>query len=336
MTVAGGAYRAIVFGGAGFLGSFVADALSEAGHRVVVFDRVASPYLRDDQVGIVGDILDREAVEAAVASCDVVYNYAGIADIEAASRDPLESVRVNVLGNTVILEAARRANVKRYVFASTLYVYSTAGAFYRCTKQACELIVEDYERAFALPYTILRYGSLYGPRAGETNWISTMLRQALLDGRVRRLGVGEEIREYIHVWDAARSSVDILAPDFANTHVIISGQQSIRIRDLLSMVQAMLGDRLQIEYLDEERRPDAAGLQLHYHVSPYSFNPKIARKVIRTSYVDLGQGLLDLMNEVYQTEHGLRESDGVLVEEPVGARDAATLKPGTASRSTKP
>jgi UDP-glucose 4-epimerase len=227
--------RVVVFGGAGFLGSFVADALSAAGHRVVVFDRVESSYLRADQKGIVGDILDAAAVEAAVQGCDAVYNFAGIADIEEAGLRPLETVRVNVLGNTIVLEAARKAGVQRFIFASSLYVYSAAGAFYRSTKQACELIIEDYQKAFGLPYTILRYGSLYGPRAGEANWIWRMLNDAVIQGRVRRDGDGEETREYIHVWDAASSSVDALAPEFKNSRLIISGQQSVRVRDLLEI-----------------------------------------------------------------------------------------------------
>ena len=99
--------RAIVFGGAGFLGSFVADALTSAGHEAVVFDRVSSRYLQPSQTGIVGDILDGAAVAHAIAACDVVYHYAGIADIAAACADPVEAVRVNVLGTTMLLEAAK-------------------------------------------------------------------------------------------------------------------------------------------------------------------------------------------------------------------------------------
>src|SRR5688572_5440449 len=98
--MAGSTKRVVVFGGAGFLGSFVADVLTEAGHDVIVFDRVASAYQRDGQRGIVGDIMDEEAVDAAVAGCQVVYNYAGLADIDAASEAPLEAVRLNTLGNT--------------------------------------------------------------------------------------------------------------------------------------------------------------------------------------------------------------------------------------------
>ena len=83
---------------------------------------------------IVGSILDKEIVEGAVKGCDVVYNFAGIADLEEAARRPIESVEVNILGNTIVLEACRKVDVKRFVFASSLYVYSKAGSFYRSTK----------------------------------------------------------------------------------------------------------------------------------------------------------------------------------------------------------
>ena len=292
--------RAVVFGGAGFLGSFVADALAEGRHSVTVFDRVESPHLRPDQTGVVGDILDQKAVEEAVSGSDVVYNYAGIADIDQANQNPLETVRYNILGNTFLLEAARKAAVKRFVFASTLYVYSQAGAFYRSSKQASELVIEEYERSYGLAYTILRYGSLYGPRATEGNWIYAMLKDCVTKSHVVRYGDGEEIREYIHVRDAAQSSVDILAPDYENATVIITGQQSMRIKDLLTMVDEMMGKRIEIEYRPPESAPNTPGL--HYEVTPYSFNPRVAQKLVRTSFVDLGQGLLELISQIH-AEH---------------------------------
>jgi UDP-glucose 4-epimerase len=290
--------RVVVAGGAGFLGSFVADALSDAGHDVVVFDRLASPYLRPEQHGIVGDILDERLVESAVAGADVVYNYAGIGDISVAASRPVDTVRVNVLGNTILLDAARRAGVRRFVFASTLYVYSEMGSFYRSSKQACELMVRDYQKAFDLPFTILRYGSLYGPRANDGNFIFTVLRQALTEGRIVREGDGEELREYIHVWDAAQSSVDVLAPEFENASIIITGQQPVRVRDLLTMIKEMLGNRVTIEYRPPDHERGTSATDWHYQMTPYSYQPRIARRLTKTTYLDLGQGLLDLIEHV--------------------------------------
>jgi UDP-glucose 4-epimerase len=304
--------RIAVFGGAGFLGSHVADALSQAGHVVTVFDVKPSPYLRPDQQGIVGDILDADQVSGAVKGCNVIYNFAGIADIEEANARPLDTVRANILGNTILLEAARREQVKRFVFASSLYVYSNAGAFYRSTKQACELLIENYREAYGLPYTILRYGSLYGDRADGKNWVHRMLTQAITEGRIIRYGDGEEMREYIHTRDAARYSVVVLDPEYENQHVIISGHQAIKIKDLLMMVREMMGGRVTVEYRSPEETPSSSEARLHYEVTPYSFNPKIAHKLVGNDYLDLGQGLLTLVEEIYRNHHRYSADAGVL------------------------
>jgi UDP-glucose 4-epimerase len=288
--------KAIVFGGSGFLGSHVADALTNAGYKTTIFDVKESPYLQKGQKMFIGNILDKEAVRKAVAGCDVVYNFAGMADIQETHEKPVETVESNVLGNTIILEACRLNQVKRFVFASTVYVYSSAGSFYRSSKQACELIIENYHEVFGLPYTVLRYGSLYGPRADETNWIYKSLKQALTEGKITRSGDGEEIREYIHVEDAARCSVMILAEEYENQSVIITGQQPVKVRDIMIMIREILGNKIELEFVPTES-------SLHYTITPYKFNPKIARRLISNSYLDLGQGLLQCLEEVYKKAH---------------------------------
>lgn len=288
--------KAIVFGGAGFLGSHVADALQDAGHDVTIFDINRSPYGRAGQREIVGDILDEAAVARAVAGHDVVYNFAGFADIEAAHREPLATIRLNILGNCIILEACRAAKVRRFVFASTVYVYSQAGSFYTASKQACEAYIENYRRMFGLDYTVLRYGSLYGGRADERNGMQRLLTQALRERRIVYWGDGEEVREYIHVDDAAQCSVQILGPDFVNEHVTITGQTPMKVRDLLVMIREMLGNDVQVEYRPANDS-DPAGV--HYRVTPYSFTPKIGRKLVSTHYVDMGQGLLQCLETIH-------------------------------------
>jgi UDP-glucose 4-epimerase len=299
--------KTVVFGGSGFLGSHVADALTAAGHDVVIYDIKESPYLLPGQNALVGDILDEEKVSDVVRGCDVVYNFAGIADIEEASRRPLDSVRYNILGNTIILEACRQSEVKRVIYASSLYVYSKMGSFYRSTKQACELLLENYHDIFGLPYTILRYGSLYGPRADEKNFIYKIIRQALTEGRIEREGDGEEIREYIHVLDAARCSVEILSPGFENEYVIITGQQQMKVRDLLTMIREMLDNRIDIDY----REPS---FTYHYEITPYTFAPKLAKRLVSQAYVDLGQGILKTIQSIYKELNPLPTYDGLVVK----------------------
>jgi UDP-glucose 4-epimerase len=299
--------KVAVFGGAGFLGSHVADALSDAGYDVVVCDIRKSPYLHDGQQMIVLDILNQEAVEKAVSDCDIVYNFAGIADIDEASLKPLESIQINILGNSMILEACRKFKIKRFVFASTLYVYSKAGCFYRSTKQACELLIENYYEVYGIPYTILRYGSLYGPRADQRNFIYRTIKEALTSGKIIREGDGEEIREYIHVFDAAKNSVEVLDDKFVNQQVIITGYQQMKIKDLMIMLMEMLDNKVEMHYVNVEKK-------YHYEITPYTFAPQMAKRIMSSSYVDIGQGMLKCIQSVYKEISTLPTCDGLILD----------------------
>lgn len=282
---------ATVIGGSGFLGSHVADQLSEAGYRVRIYDRVESPWKRAGQEMIVGDLLDGPLLNESIAGAAVVYNFAALADLNQARNHPVETVRVNVLGNVQVLEACRLAGVKRFVYASTVYVYSREGGFYRCSKQAAEHYVEEYQLAYGLDYTILRYGSLYGPRADASNGLFRVVHNALKSGVVRYEGSPDALREYIHVEDAARASVVALGEDFRNQSVVLTGQEPMRVLDLLKMLAEILGIPDAVEFVEGEY----AG---HYVRTPYAYQPKLGRKYVPPLHVDLGQGLLQLIDEI--------------------------------------
>ena len=286
--------KVCVIGGAGFLGSHVADELSDAGYAVCVYDLRPSPWLRADQQMVVGDLLDGRALAGAVAGCEAVYNYAAVADLNDALGKPVETVRVNVLGAVEALEACRLQAVRRFVYASTVYVYSREGGFYRCSKQAAEHFVEEYQRAYGLDFTILRYGSLYGPRSDETNGLHRIVRDALMRGVISYPGNPEAIREYIHVQDAARASVVALGPEYRNESVMLTGHQPMHVADLLKMIAEILGIPDAVEFRDEHY----AG---HYVRTPYAYQPKLGRKYAPPLHVDLGQGLLQLIDEIRRT-----------------------------------
>jgi UDP-glucose 4-epimerase len=287
--------RVAVFGGSGFLGSHVADMLTERGFNVLVFDKRPSSFLKPGQQMIAGDITDADAVSKAIRGCQIVYHYAGFADLEDATTQPSETVRQNILGTAILLEAALKAGVQRFIYSSTIYVYSQLGGFYRCSKQAAENYVEEFQRRYGLDYTVLRYGTLYGPRADEHNSVWRYLHQALIEGKIAFRGTGEEIREYIHVKDAARLSVDILAKDYINQHVIVTGHHPMKARDMLSMVREIMNNKIKIEYIG----PSKTGI--HYQSTPYSFTPKIGNKLVSNLYLDMGQGLLECIEQLHQS-----------------------------------
>jgi UDP-glucose 4-epimerase len=280
-----------VVGGSGFLGSHVADQLSDAGHSVRIYDRVDSPWKRPDQKMIVGDLQDLDRLTDAIRGSEAVYNFAALADLNEALRQAAKTVQTNILGNVQVLEACRLNGVARFIYASTVYVYSREGGFYRCSKQAAEQYVEEYWRTYGLEYTILRYGSLYGPRADSSNGLLRIVQNVLTTGQMRYEGSPDALREYIHVEDAARASVVALESDFCNQSVVLTGQEPMRVLDLLKMLAEILGIPDAIEFV-ETNQPG------HYVRTPYAYKQKLGRKYVPPLHVDLGQGLLQVIDEV--------------------------------------
>jgi UDP-glucose 4-epimerase len=280
-----------VIGGSGFIGSHVADQLTQEGYKVQIFDRTDSPWKKENQKMIIGDLSNKDLLNKSISGSEVVYNFAALADLDQARYKPIETAEINILGNINVLEACRLNGVKRFIFASTVYVYSREGSFYRCSKQAAENYVEEYQRVYDLDYTILRYGSLYGPRANSSNGLFRIVRNALKTGVVRYEGSSDTFREYIHVEDAAKASVNALGDDFRNESVMLTGQDPMRVLDLLKMLAEILGFPDSVEFVDGEY----AG---HYKRTPYAYLPKLGRKYVPSFHVDLGQGLMQLIDEV--------------------------------------
>ena len=198
--------RVLVTGGSGFIGSHVVDKLRARGHEPVIYDLRPSPWHTDpaDPVEtVLGSITDREALERALHSCDAVAHLAAVADVNDVHASPEDAERVNARGTVTVLEAARRAGVKRIVYASTIWVYSDCADeavdeetllpapshLYTSTKLAGELYCKAYQELYGIDYTILRFGIPYGPRAREAAVIPAFVGRALrgerLPGRPR-------------------------------------------------------------------------------------------------------------------------------------------------------
>lgn len=289
--------KAMVIGGSGFMGSHTADELSRRGYEVTIYDRIVSPWLQSSQKMVLGDYSEDKALSTAMKGMSIVYHFAGIADIGQSREQPLQTIESNVMGLTKVLEAARTVNIDRFLFASTMYVYSGHGSFYRASKQAAEIIIEAYAEHFGLNFTLLRYGSLYGPRAQNWNGIRRFASQIICDGKINYNGDGSEMREYIHVYDAARLSVDVLDQSFANRAITITGQQLIKVNDLLSILFEIAGCRQQVCYHKDN------SVANHYGHTPYRYTPKSAKKLVPHEFVDLGQGLLDVIEEIHREKN---------------------------------
>lgn len=285
----------MVFGGAGFLGHNVVKELAAAGHEITVFDKKKPVESVKGVSYIQGNILNGTEVREAVSGIKAVYNFAGLADLNDCVDRPLQTIEINVLGNAIIAQACVDLSVKRFVYASTAYVSSQKGGFYRCSKQASETYLDEFHNRYGLEYTVLRYGTLYGPGADKRNSVYKYLFQALHDRKITCKNP-DAMREYIHVRDAARLSVEILREKYANKKYVLTGHYSMHVKDMLNIVREIVGEDVEIVYQPEE---DAG----HYTYTPYSFTPQIGQKLISNEYTDIGEGLLECLEEIYRKEN---------------------------------
>lgn len=288
------AKKILLTGGDGFLGGYTAHALIKKGYQVKCFDitRQNDEGLENCEY-VQGDIQNLDDVVKAAEGCSHIYHLAGIADIEEARDRPLDTGKINIQGTLNALEAAKEQNIERFVFASTVYVYSDRGSFYRVSKQACENYIEMYSEVFGVPYTILRYGSLYGRQAHPENGIHKLISSAMKTGEITYNGDENAMREYIHVADAAELSVKVLDDEYKNQHIILTGTDRMKIIDVMRMISEMMPNKPELKFGEKK-------LAGHYVMTPYSYNPKLGRKLTQNNHIELGQGLLDCIAEAYE------------------------------------
>ena len=288
--------RILVTGGSGFLGKSISDFFSKNGHEIIIFDKCKPQNLLDNQSFVKGDLFDEKSLEQALKNVEIVLHFAAQADIDYSEENPEETLENNIQGTINLLKKVKDLNLKRFFFSSSVYVNSKHGSFYGVSKQCCEKIIEEYSRRYGLDFTILRYGSLYGPNANEFNSISSIIESALSTKSIERSGDGEEIREYVFINDAAEMTYETLSEDYKNKHVFISGNQQIKVKDLLVMINEILGGDIKISYKEKDKN------QLHYGITPYSYKISSAKRIVLKNFTDLGDGLLQVIQGISDKE----------------------------------
>lgn len=281
-----------VFGGAGFLGSYLVDALVAEGHEVHSIDLKDSTNesARSHQV----DILNREALHSLFEKnrFQIVYNLAGFAKLDDAIENPIRAIELNVIGNMHILELSIEFGVQHFLYASSAYAVSTKGSFYGISKLSSEKIIKEYGTKHELNYTILRYGSVYSDKEFENNYIYHLVKQAFHDKKIVHAGDGEETREYIHAFDAAKLSVQVLnKPEYFGKHLILTGSQRLKRKELFQMVREISNTEIDITLKND-------GYVNHYRHTPYAFVPDVSERLTPNPFIDMGQGIISCFLDV--------------------------------------
>ena len=241
--------RVLVTGGSGFIGSHVVDALIARGVEPRIFDLRPSPHHPDVDTRL-GELTNVGALRQAVNGCDAVIHLAAAADVGIVAEDPQGAERTNARGTLAVLEAARGTGM-RIIYGSTIWVYGESGEgvldeesplgmpahLYTATKLAGEMYCTSYAELYDVPYTILRFGIPYGPRARPAAVIPIFVNKAMAGDPLTIAGDGLQTRRFVYVEDLADGIVRALDDGAENKIYNLSSNETVTIRELAEVVR---------------------------------------------------------------------------------------------------
>jgi UDP-glucose 4-epimerase len=255
--------KALVTGGAGFIGSHLVDELISKGAKVYVIDNLSSGYINYVHPHAIlhsMDICSEEAKKLILKEKpDFVFHLAAQADVGRSIKFPKHDAEVNINGTINILEACRDSAVKKVIFASTSAVYgnlqkelisekdiAAPTSYYGLSKLTAEGYIRLFSQLYGLPFTILRYGNVYGPRQtakGEGGVVAVFLERLLKGMPLRIHGDGEQTRDFIYVIDIIQAN--IAAMERGNQETIqVSTAKKTSINQLVKILSQIHGTGL--------------------------------------------------------------------------------------------
>lgn len=260
--------KVLVTGGAGFIGSHLADALIAIGHEVHIIDNLVSGQI--DNVPSKGilhrlNITDKELVKV-IGSIqpEIIFHHAAQIDVQKSLKQPDEDAEINILGTIRLLEAAKRSGAKKIIYASSAAVYGNPQflpvneehpiqptSAYGISKFTPEQYIRLYGSVHGLNYTILRYANVYGPRQdamGEAGVVSIFLDKMRRGTAPAIFGGGKQTRDFIYVQDIV--SANLAAMERGDGEVMnISTNTATEVNELFAMMARLVDFHLPADYL---------------------------------------------------------------------------------------
>ncbi|AWM40188.1 UDP-glucose 4-epimerase [Gemmata obscuriglobus] len=256
----------LITGGAGFIGSHLADTLTAAGRTVRVLDNLTTglpanlAHISPAPELVQGCVTDPDAVARAVAGCDVVFHLAALASVAKSVEDPLASHAACATGALTVFDAARKAGVRRIVYAGSASAYGNASdeagqdeatplmalSPYAAAKLAGEFYAEAFARTYGIETVRLRFFNVFGPRQradSPYSGVIAIFAGLLAAGRVPTIhGDGLQSRDFVYVSDVARALVLAAdTPGVSGRVYNVGTGRSVNLLELIAELNAILG-----------------------------------------------------------------------------------------------
>ncbi len=272
--------RYLITGGAGFIGSHIAETLLREGAVVRVFDNLATGQQRNIQALkklqgdleiISGDLRNRDAVQKAVAGVEVVFHQGALASVPRSIADPVASLETNINGTQNVLLAARDVGVRRVVYASSSSVYGNTPTLpkheempaapmspYAVQKLTGELLCRVFTRIYQLETVALRYFNVFGPRQDPASEYAAVIPRFLMALLSKRrpivFGDGEQTRDFTYVENVVQANLlAATSHDAVGTAINIGCGERISLNSVLYLAGELLGITVEADY--REPRP---------------------------------------------------------------------------------
>lgn len=299
--------KALVTGGAGFIGSNVSKMILDKNVDVVVFDNLSSGYYENIQNlsvhFIQGDVLDKDAVSLACEGVDVVFHLAASVGRQRSIDHPQMDSEINLIGTINVLEGMRAHGVKKIVYSSSAAIFGelqsieidenhpqNADSPYGVSKLAAEKMIISYAEIYDMTAICLRYFNIYGVNQRYDlygNVIPIFAHRLFSRQPILIYGDGSQTRDFVNVLDVARANV-MAGFEYPKTDVFNLGSgASITINDLAKEMQIISGINSGIEYLPE-RKADVKHCKAN--------TAKVLQKMGFSTVVPLEKGLRDYIN----------------------------------------
>lgn len=262
--------KCLVTGGAGFIGSHLVRALLHKGHEVRVLDNYSTGKPENIEglpVEVLeGDVRDFFLVQHAVEGMDYVFHLAALASVGRSIRDPLTTHSVNETGTLTVLEASRKAGVKRVVYAASSSAYGNSPLLPKCetakpapaspyavSKLTGEYYCQVYWETFDLPTACVRYFNVFGPRQDPQSEYAAVIPRfidAALNGQQPVIyGDGKQSRDFTYVENAVQATILAAStPQAAGQVMNVACGERRTLLDVVELLEDLLADRIEPKF----------------------------------------------------------------------------------------